>query len=204
MSALQRSASVDRVRTPRRTSLAGAWTGVSRPRTELVRLRDGSAVTIRPAVAEDEPALRTFLSGLCLEARRMRFFTEAPNIRIAAHLVAAADQGHHGLIAHDETGLVVGHATYVQLDDTRAEVGLEIADHLHGRGLGTILVDRLAASAEQRGIAVFVADVLSENGAMLDVFRGGFDARVVHSDGPEERVQFPTASWRLSRERFGS
>ncbi len=37
---------------------------------------------------------------------------------------------------------------------------------------------------------------------MLDVFREGFDARVVRHDGPEERVEFLTSSWRLARERF--
>jgi len=169
-----------------------------------VRLRDGSSVTIRPATTEDEPALRSFLSGMCLEARRMRFFTEAASMRIAAHLVAVVDQSHYGLVAHDETGTVVAHAIYVQLDAARAEVGVEVADHLHGCGLGTILVDRLAASAERRGITTFVAEVLCENGEMLDVFRDGFDARVVRQEGPEETVEFPTASWRLSRERFGS
>lgn len=176
----------------------------SRSQTELVKLRDGSWVTIRPASVDDEPALRSFLSGLCLRARRMRFFTEAASMRIAAHLVAAVDREHYGLIAHDETGAVVGHATYVRLDESRAEVGVEVADHLHGRGLGTILIDHLATSAERRGITSFIAEVLSENGAMLDVFRDGFDARVVRREGPEETVEFPTASRRLSRERFGS
>ena len=125
-------------------------------------------------------------------------------MRTAAHLIAAVDPQHYGLIAHDETGTVVGHATYVQLADTRAELGVEVADHLHGRGLGTILVDRLAANAERRGVTRFVAQVLSDNGAMLDVFRDGFDTRVVRHEGPEESVEFPTASWRLPRERFGS
>jgi acetate---CoA ligase (ADP-forming) len=172
--------------------------------TELVRLRDGSSVTISPATVQDEPALRSFLHGLCLEARRLRFFTGAANITSAAHLAATTDAEHYGLIAHDETGVLVGHAAYVQLDETRAEVAVEVADHLHGRGLGTILIERLAVIAEQRGITHFVAEVLSENRAMLDVFREGFDARVVRHEGPEERVEFPTAGWRLARERFGS
>ena len=37
---------------------------------------------------------------------------------------------------------------------------------------------------------------------MLDVFREGFDARVVRSSGPEERVEFLTSGWRLAHERF--
>lgn len=146
---------------------------------ELVRLRDGLSVTIRPASVRDEPALRSFLDGLCLEARRLRFFSGAVDISSAAHLAATTDVQHRGLVAHDE-GVLVGHATYVQLDETRAEVAVEVADHLHGRGLGTIFIERLAIIAEQRGITHFVAEVLSENRAMLDVFREGFDARVVH------------------------
>jgi L-amino acid N-acyltransferase YncA len=62
---------------------------------------------------------------------------------------------------------------YALLDETCAEVAVEIADHVHGRGLGTILVERLAAVAEARGIMHFIAKVLPENRAMLDVFRAG-------------------------------
>ena len=169
---------------------------------ELVRLRDGSSVAIRPASAQDEPALQSFLSGLSLEARRMRFFTAAADLAYAAHLGAVTDAHSYGLIAHDEAGVLVAHATYVQLDPTRAEVAVEVADHLHGRGLGTILLERLASVAEGRGITRFVAEVLPENRAMLSVFRDGFDARLTLHDGTDA-VEFPTASWRLARERFG-
>jgi len=82
-------------------------------------------------------------------------------------------------------------------------VAVEVADHLHGRGLGTILVERLAATAERRGITHFVAEVLCENRAMLDVFREGFDARVVGREGSGEKVEFLTSGWRLARRRFG-
>jgi L-amino acid N-acyltransferase YncA len=173
------------------------------PRVELVHLRDGCSVTIRPATARDEPALRSFLAGLCLEARRLRFFTGAADVSNAAHWAASTGADRCGLAAHDETGVLVGHAAYIQLEETRAEVAVEVADHLHGRGLGTILIERLAIIAEQRGITHFVAEVLSENHAMLDVFREGFDARVVHHEGPEKTVEFLTSGWRLARMRFG-
>ena len=81
---------------------------------------------------------------------------------------------------------------------------MEVADHLHGQGLGTILIERLAAVAEQRGITHFVAAVLAENRAMLEVFRDGFDARVIRHEGPEERVEFLTSGWRLARARFAN
>ncbi len=170
--------------------------------TGRVRLRDGSVVTIRPVLADDEPALHSFLAGLCLEARRLRFFSGAIDIARAASLGVADDAAHHGLLAHDELGVLVGHATYVRLDPAHAEVAVEVADHLHGRGLGTILIERLAAVAERQGIATFVAEVLCENHAMLDVFCAGFDAHVVRREGAQERVEFPTSAWRLARTPF--
>ncbi len=157
---------------------------------------DGSQVTVRPANTSDEPALLTFLCGLCLEARRLRFFTGAADIAAAAHQDAVTAADRCGLIAYDQNGVVVGHAMCVQLDAECAEIAVEVADHLHGRGLGTILVARLARVAERGGIKHFVAEVLTENRAMLDVFRDGFDAHVVRAEGPQETIGFPTANWR--------
>jgi GNAT superfamily N-acetyltransferase len=189
------------VKTTRIAAAQAGSTGMDSSEKELVRLADGSSVTVRPATTHDEPALWLFLSGLCSKARRLRFFIGSADIGYAAHLAAATDVRHYGLIAHDETGVLVGHATYVRLDDTRAEVAVEVADHLHGRGLGTILIERLAAVAEGRGITSFVAEVLPENRAMLDVFRDGFDAQVSFRAGTD-MVEFPTASWRLACKRF--
>ena len=166
-----------------------------------IRLRDGAHVSVRAATAQDEPALLEFLSGLCLEAKRLRFFTGAADMAYAAHLAAATGPDRYGLIAHDEAGLIVGHATYVKLEDARAEVAVEVADKLHGRGLGTILIEQLAEVAEAHGITHFVAEVLPENRAMLDVFRDGFDASLRFHNGTDT-VEFPTAAWRLAQARF--
>ncbi|HEV3047272.1 MAG TPA: GNAT family N-acetyltransferase [Solirubrobacteraceae bacterium] len=174
------------------------------PKAERVRLRDGSWVTLRAVHATDEGALRAFLDDLCLEARRLRFFGAAIDMTFAAHLGAIEDTTHYGLLARDEIGAIVGHATYVRLDRERAEVAVEVADHLHGRGLGTILIERLAADVEQRGITRFVAEVLCENRAMLGVFRDGFDGRVTRRDGPEQRVELLTSSWRDAQARFAA
>ncbi len=174
------------------------------PQAELVRLRDGSMVRIRPVGEDDETQLRAFLGGLCVQARRLRFFSGAVDLAVAARFAADTAKGRYGLVALDEAGAIVGHALYVPLEPDRAEVAVEVADRLHGQGLGTILIERLALVAEQRGIRYFVAEVLRENRAMLEVFREGFDARVVRHDGPEERVEFLTSGWPLARERFAS
>jgi GNAT superfamily N-acetyltransferase len=148
----------------------------------------------------DEPALLTFLGALCLEARRLRFFSAAIDVDKAAHWAAATGAGRYGLIAEDD-GSIVGHAAYVELDHTRAEVAVEVADHLHGQGLGTILIERLARAAERLGVARFEALVLPENRLMLEVFKDGFDAKVRFRHGTDA-VEFPTSAWRLAHERF--
>lgn len=167
-------------------------------------LRDGSQVTVRLSTAGDEAVLLEFLSGLCLEARRLRFFTGAVDLDEAAHLSAECGPDRLGLLAFDERGALVGHALCIRLaahDPGRAEVAVEVADDMHGLGLGTILVERLAEIAERQGLATFVAEVLPDNDAMLDVFRDGFDADVRWREGVE-RVEFPTSAWRLARERY--
>jgi len=149
----------------------------------------------------DEAPLQAFLTGLCANSRRLRFFTGGANIAKAAHWAAGTPADRYGLLAHDGMGVIVAHAVYVKLDEKRAEVAVEVADHLHDRGLGTILMQRIGAVAEERGITHFVAEVLPENREMLDVFRDGFDARVALREGVDT-VEFPTSAWRLAHERF--
>jgi GNAT superfamily N-acetyltransferase len=169
---------------------------------ELVKLRDGSSVTVRAVGPDDEAPMCAFLMGLCANSLRLRFFTGGANVADAAHWAACTPADRYGLLAHDQAGVLVAHAVYVQLDRTRAEVAVEVADHLHGRGLGTILMERIGAVAQERGITHFVAEVLPENQGMLDVFRDGFGAHVALHEGIDT-VEFPTSAWRLAREHFG-
>jgi GNAT superfamily N-acetyltransferase len=166
-----------------------------------VKLRDGEIATVRELTVEDEPALREFLAALCLEARRFRFFTAAVNIPSMADYIGETAPGRLGLVALDRQGTMIGHAFCIELEPGRAEVAVEVADRVHGHGLGTILMRRLAAAAERRGITHFVAEVLPENRAMLDVFRDGFDARVTLRRGVD-LVEFPTSAWRLAGAKY--
>ena len=140
-------------------------------RPASVRLRDGQRVTVREVRSSDEAAIGEFLAGLRLESRAFRFFSGAVDIPRMTHRICATGPGRLGLVALDESGAIVGHALSIALDDERAEVAVEIADELHGDGLGTILVERLAELAERLGIVTFTAYVLPENRLMLEVFR---------------------------------
>src|SRR5207244_7801697 len=74
-----------------------------------------------------------------------------------------------------------------------AEVAFVVADELHGRGLATRLLEQLAARAGAVGIESFLAEVLPENRAMLEVFEHvGFEVVRELERGTVE-VRFPIA-----------
>ena len=54
---------------------------------------------------------------------------------------------------------------------SEAEVAFIVADEHQHHGLGSLLLDELAAAGRARGVESFKADTLAENAAMLDVFR---------------------------------
>ena len=65
-----------------------------------------------------------------------------------------------------------------------AEVAFNIADAHQGRGLGSVLLEHLAAAARERGVRRFVAEVLPQNGRMIAVFReAGYEVRQRTEDG---------------------
>ncbi|MDA3039756.1 MAG: GNAT family N-acetyltransferase, partial [Actinomycetota bacterium] len=65
-----------------------------------------------------------------------------------------------------------------------AEVSFFVDDEFQGRGLGTLLLEYLAAAGRHQGIYGFDALVLPENYGMLRVFRrAGFDVRTGYEQG---------------------
>ncbi|MEK6206613.1 MAG: GNAT family N-acetyltransferase [Chloroflexota bacterium] len=136
-------------------------------RTIATILRDGSIVHLRPADVGDEDAVVGLLRSLSIHSRAMRFATTAVHLPSAAR--AAVEQS--GVIAFAPDGRCVGHTWYVRTTEHRAEVALVIADSHQRRGLGTILLRKLAEVAASRGVDVLEGYVLSDNVRMTDLLR---------------------------------
>jgi RimJ/RimL family protein N-acetyltransferase len=155
-----------------------------------VALRDGSTVHVCPAKPADGPAVRLLLRGLSDRSRWLRFFSVCPDLAQAARWATEVDHDRrYGLVATVERdGRVVGHAGLERESDhpERAEVALEVADAMQGKGLGTALLCQLAEAAHQLGIQVLDAEVLAENRQMLRVLLDcGFPIKVQHLPGVE-------------------
>jgi GNAT superfamily N-acetyltransferase len=136
-------------------------------------LRDGTYVAVRPQTREDRPLLADFFAGLSPHSRYQRFFTGMPPKLPKRMLDALSDvdgDRHVGLVAV-RGGRILGSARYLRRAEapTVADVAFTVADEVHGRGLGGLLMRELKAHARRRGITRFVFEVLATNDAALAV-----------------------------------
>lgn len=87
----------------------------------------------------------------------------------------------------DGTSRIIAAGSYMARNPTTAEVAMAVDDTLQGRGIGAVLLERLALIAVSNGLRRFEAVTMAENRPMLDVFRqSGFDCRSQIKDGYAE------------------
>jgi acetate---CoA ligase (ADP-forming) len=155
--------------------------------TPRLILRDGSVAILRLAGPSERRAMRRFFHELSPESRRHRFFIagEPPDALVDRFCTADPAQSLT-LVACRRAGgdeRIVAAASYFRITDTVAEAAFAVDDHLHGKGIATLLLERLAAFASASGFTRFQATTMAENRAMIEVFRdSGFEVRSRLSD----------------------
>ena len=143
-----------------------------------VLLADGRIAVVRRLRVDDGDGVHALHDRVSDESLRLRFF--AAGARSAAHryvdhVLAQSDQ--LALVA-EIGGEIVGLATSEPVDVDTHEIAFLVADEVQGTGLGTLLLEHLAAAARDQGVRHFTADVLLENRRMLRVIEdAGFDVR---------------------------
>ncbi len=156
---------------------------------------DGSIVHLRSMTAADTEAVRALHTSVSTRNRYLRFFTENPaSAESYADRLACRDpdRGQVVLLAEQDDRLA-GVGCYEPAGAGEAEVAFLIDDLHHGLGMGTLLLEHLAAAAQERGVDRFLAEVLAENHGMLRVFAdSGFTRRSAMS-GPVEDLVIDTA-----------
>ena len=145
-------------------------------------LRDGSTATIRIALPQDREALIGFFTQLSPESKQQRFFSlAAPRGEWVDALCDPSDPRKQlSLVVIRTSGgspHIIATGSYLT-DKTRdhvAEVAFAVDDAFHGKGLGSLLLERLAQLAVNHGISHFWAVTHVDNRPMLEVFhRSGF------------------------------
>jgi len=158
---------------------AGAPEFPARYETDIV-LRTGSTLHVRPIKPEDAAGLLDFYKLLSQESLYFRFFTiPKADPEKAAYLARVDYENQFALVGETAQGIVaVGRFYRDPKRPESAEAAFTIADALQGQGIGTGLLERLAAIAREKGITTFEADVLPANSRMLNVFaNSGYEIR---------------------------
>jgi acetate---CoA ligase (ADP-forming) len=151
--------------------------GVLDPSDESVRLvrdvllRDGSTLRLQAARPADYEDVVMFYDGLSAESRYFRFHGMGRADIVARAAVESSGVDRVSLIAR-HAGRVIAACSYQGLREPGvAEIALAVADAEQRRGIGTRMLEQLAAIAAERGLRRFDAAVLSNNRVMLSVFR---------------------------------
>ncbi|HEY4461785.1 MAG TPA: GNAT family N-acetyltransferase [Streptosporangiaceae bacterium] len=146
--------------------------GPPSPASVYALLADGTTIEIRPASPGDFGAVKAMHEALSPDSSYLRFFNlsrragEQEAVRICRPL--APD--HTALLAWFGNE-VIGTAVYeVSGQPDTAEIAFAVADHMHRRGVATLLLEHLVSLARSRGIKTFIAETLSQNREMLKVF----------------------------------
>jgi GNAT superfamily N-acetyltransferase len=129
----------------------------------------GGALTIRDiSSGDDVDRLRRMFSRLSPETIYRRFHSPFPRVpEFALTLFADVDQDKESLVAlvGEE---IVGHAMYVRSENGyEAEIGIVVEDAWQRKGIGKLLLLRLALAARDQRIEGFTGVVLAENRPMM-------------------------------------
>ena len=162
-------------------------------------LEDGTRVELRPIRPEDAPLLRRGFDELSPESRYRRFFggVQHLNDTLVRYLTEVDGEHHVAIVATVEspdlkTERGVGIARFVRVEgqpDT-AEAAVTVVDDMQRKGVGRLMLARLAAEARARGIRRFRADVLASNEPMRHLLLEA-DAQIVQEDGGVLTVDVP-------------
>ena len=147
---------------------------------ESFETKRGHIVNLRLLRADDGPLLVDIFEHMSSTSRYLRFNQSVDNvsperIRQEASTIAQSDLGKKlGVIAFadlpGEPNAPIGAARLVQTGAAQAEVALSVRDDMHGLGVGTTMLRKLACLARQNGYRELIASIRSDNPAVWKVF----------------------------------
>jgi GNAT superfamily N-acetyltransferase len=155
-----------------------------------------SSIQVRPIEPSDKAELAAAFGRLSPESRYRRFFSPrgALGERELRYLTEVDHQDHEALIAVDPgSGEGIGIARYVRLENRpdTAELGVVVSDDRQGEGIGSLLLQRLAAAARANDIERFSALILEDNRPMLNLIKELGDVEVQEHEPGAIRLEVP-------------
>lgn len=174
---------------------------------EHVLLKNGQGILLRPGGPEDVDAVSDLMRRVSRESLQMRFMAtiaEVPRKTIEEMCTGVLSDRACivALCSEASAERIIGIGNYIEMGNGRtAEVAFLVDDSYQGRGISTLILERLAGIAAAHGFLEFEAEVLWENTSMLGVFESsGFELRR-DSDSGVVHVEFPVREAPGVRER---
>ncbi len=173
---------------------------------ERAVLSDGRRVELRLLRPDDAPLLAQGFEKLSPESRYRRFHGVRGQLteRELKYFTEIDGENHFALGAVDaRTGEGLGVARFVRLplEPRIAEPAVTVIDSAQKKGLGTLLLQRLAQAAQERGIESFRCFVLESNEPMRDLLKlldlpaPRCEAGVLRFDIPLEKFHTAAPTW---------
>jgi acyl-CoA hydrolase len=169
------------------------------------KCRNGRMLEYRPLLPSDEFAYRNFFYSLQENTVYYRFFYR---MRLFSHEViqnqyAKVDyRKRMSLIAlrqHRGHKEIVGIGSYVPKEEAMADVAFVVREDHQGMGIASTLLGKLEAIARENNYQGFMATVLRDNQAMIQVFKKRYpSAQIDVASGGELTIRMPFAPAKAS------
>jgi GNAT superfamily N-acetyltransferase len=149
---------------------------VLKPETDRlnIKLKDGTAVLLRPVLPEDRQRLQNELSLMSPESRHQRFFSAIHEFteEQLTYFTQVDQASHVAWIALDasapgQPGLGIARFIRHENQPKLAEVAFAVIDSYQARGVGSALLAMLYLKAQTHGIETLRAIVLADNGTVV-------------------------------------
>lgn len=143
----------------------------------VLELKDGRIIQFRPLLPSDEFAFRNFFYSLQAHTIYYRFFSKLKSFSHEFVQKQWASVDYHknmsiiGLVQRGGHREIMAIGSYAQEDEHRAEVAFVVREDLQGMGIASYLLEVLENIAKENKYIGFSATVLSENAAMVHVFK---------------------------------
>jgi RimJ/RimL family protein N-acetyltransferase len=184
----------------------GVGDGGSPADMERVVLRDGSSVVIRLLAVGDEAAIASWFAswfaGLGAETLYARLFVllEWLDRRTESELGRVDRVDREAVAAFAPDGVTVGIARCLRVGEPgSAEVTVAMADDWRGRGIASMLLERVAARARSLGIEQLTAICLACNHTLIRLLSRLGPSTVAPSDAGLVDVRIDLSSARPDR-----
>jgi GNAT superfamily N-acetyltransferase len=159
-------------------------------RSSVVVLDDGTRVLIRPIRSDDKKLLQEGIRRLSPESRYLRFLHYLERLTAAElrYLTEIDYRDHFAWVAisldqPDQIGLGVARYIRDKARSTQAEAAVAVIDDYQGRGLGRLLLTRLAESARENGVDAFIAYLAPESPVVSHLLQNVAAATTSNEDG---------------------